>query len=166
MKVKFKRVCNNLLVIEHPENSSSALLGTTRIKFRFSNHACVICHFISSLSQKWKWLKVLIPKITLDKMIFACPELFPWHRGYGGVTLKRAVTLNMIELRNVKEVRGNYSVKIKEKEIHFTGKIIEPVWEKAWRFGGVKIKLIASRWQLTENENDFRIDICVVSNFN
>lgn len=41
MKVKFKRVCNNLLVIEHPENSSSALLETTRIKFRFSNHACV-----------------------------------------------------------------------------------------------------------------------------
>lgn len=59
------------------------------------------------------------------------PGAFSMTQSQAGVTLKRAVTLNMIELRNVKEVRGNYSVKIKEKEIHFTGKIIEPVWEKA-----------------------------------
>ena len=58
------------------------------------------------------------------------PGAFSMTQSQAGVTLKRAVTLNMIELRNVKEVRGNYSVKIKEKEIHFTGKIIEPVWEK------------------------------------
>lgn len=79
-------------------------------------------------------------------MIFVCLEFFFWYRGYGGVILKCVVILNMIELRNVKEVRGNYLVKIKEKEIYFIGKIIEFVWEKVWRFGGVKIKLIVLCW--------------------
>lgn len=38
------------------------------------------------------------------------PGAFSMTQSQGGVTLKHAVTLNMIELRNVNEVRGNYSV--------------------------------------------------------
>lgn len=72
-----------------------------------------MCYLLFYIVFKLKvkiWFKVLIFKIILDKIIFVCLEFFFWYRGYGGVILKCVVILNIIELRNVKEVRGNYLV--------------------------------------------------------